>query len=489
MGTASQIGSFSVHTAMIRGAEAFPVTVEVSGTNGIPGYHIIGMADSTVMEAPARVRCAIGSCGFDNPRLAVTINLAPSGERKTGTGFDLPIAVAVLAASGQIPTVGLDSCLFVGELSLQGEVCPVRGAYAYALLAERMGLDLVAAREGLPFGGVACGCRVIEGLGRLRGGVGALPAPHELPDTDEPVDAADEGTLDYVDVCDQEVAKRALVIAATGKHGVLMVGPPGAGKTMLIRMILRHLRAQEGSIKICGEDIEKRGPHSKGRVSAVLENPSYYRYMTGLDHLKMATRPYKDINVEMIREVVDRTGLKTCIRDKVATYTSKQRYMLAVAQALVTQPALLLLDEPTDDLDPVGIKNLREILKEEATKGVCVVVSSHILSEMDMLCTRIIIMKDGRFISDLSSHELLDPNRARVRIRVGQPERAYEVLEALFDDTTVRIDNDELIVTGENLQIPQMNRTLIFNEVDVYEIAVNREPLEEYFMELMREEE
>jgi ABC-2 type transport system ATP-binding protein len=258
---------------------------------------------------------------------------------------------------------------------------------------------------------------------------------------------------------------------------------------MLIRMILRHLRAQEGSIKICGEDIEKRGPHSKGRVSAVLENPSYYRFMTGLDHLKMATRPYKDINVEMIREVVDRTGLKTCIRDKVATYTSKQRYMLAVAQALVTQPALLLLDEPTDDLDPVGIKNLRKILKEEAAKGVCVVVSSHILSEMDMLCTRIIIMKDGRFISDLSSHELLDPNRARVRIRVGQPERAYEVLEALFDDTTVRIDNDELIVTCENLQIPQMNRTLIFNEVDVYEIAVNREPLEEYFMELMREEE
>ena len=150
---------------------------------------------------------------------------------------------------------------------------------------------------------------------------------------------------------------------------------------------------------------------------------------------------------------------------------------------------VLLLDEPTDDLDPVGIKDLREILKEEAAKGVCVVVSSHILSEMDMLCTRIIIMKDGRFISDLSSHELLDPNRVRVRIRVGQPERAFEVLEALFDDATVRIDDDELIVTGENLQVPAMNRTLIFNEIDVYEIAVNREPLEEYFMELMQEED
>lgn len=268
-----------------------------------------------------------------------------------------------------------------------------------------------------------------------------------------------------------------------------LVGPNSAGKTMLIRMILQHLRMHEGTIKICGEDIAEHNPHPKGRVSAILEDPSYYRYMTGLDHLRMAARPYKDITLDMIREVIDRTGLKNCIRNKVGTYTSKQRYMLAVAQALVTKPALLLLDEPTDDLDPVGIKTLRELLKEEAAKGVCIVVSSHILSEMDMLCSRIIIMKDGRFISDLSSHELLDPNRVRVRIRVGQPERGLEVLEALFDDASVRIDDDELIVTGENLQIPQMNRTLIFNDVDVYEIAVNREPLEEYFMELMREEE
>ncbi len=268
-----------------------------------------------------------------------------------------------------------------------------------------------------------------------------------------------------------------------------LVGPNSAGKTMLIRMILRHMRTPEGTIRICGEDIEKRGIHSKGRVSAVLENPSNYRYMTGLDHLKMTARPYKDITIDAIREVVDRTGLKSCIRDKVSTYSSRQRYMLSVAQALVTRPALLLLDEPTDDLDPVGIKALKELLKEEAARGACVVVSSHILSEMDAFCTRIIIMKDGRFISDLSSHELLDPNRVRVRIRVGQPEHAFEVLEALFDDATVRVDDDELIVTGENLQVPQMNRTLIFNDVDVYEIAVNREPLEEYFMELMQEEE
>ena len=207
-----------------------------------------------------------------------------------------------------------------------------------------------------------------------------------------------------------------------------LVGPNSAGKTMLIRMILRHLRAQEGSIKICGEDIEKRGPHSKGRVSAVLENPSYYRYMTGLDHLKMATRPYKDINVEMIREVVDRTGLKTCIRDKVATYTSKQRYMLAVAQALVTQPALLLLDEPTDDLDPVGIKNLREILKEEATKGVCVVVSSHILSEVQQICSSVLILQAGKLVKSFDLHE---QNGAASCLELSVAATEEEILPAL----------------------------------------------------------
>ena len=266
-----------------------------------------------------------------------------------------------------------------------------------------------------------------------------------------------------------------------------LVGPNGAGKTTLIKLIIRHLHLDEGSIRVMGIETTEMEHHPEIRVSAILGNAPNYGYMSGMDHLIMTARMYPEITREQMLRMVDTLGLKNCINQKVHTYSSRQKYMLAVAQALLPKPQVLILDEPTDGLDPVGIKELRDILKRVAESGVLVMVSSHILSEVDMLCTRIIIMKEGRFIADLSSHELLDPNRVRVHIRVGQPDRAFEILESLFDDATVRLDGDELIVTGENLQVPQMNRTLIFNEVDVYEISVNREPLEEYFMELIKE--
>ncbi|MBQ6523734.1 MAG: YifB family Mg chelatase-like AAA ATPase [Atopobiaceae bacterium] len=234
MASASHIGTFAVRTAMIRGVEAKPVTVEVSCSSGLPGYTIIGAADAIVMEAKSRVSCALNSCGYENPRLHVTINLAPGELRKTGSGFDLPIAVAVLAASGQIPTAGLDSCLWVGELALDGQVCPVRGEVAYAQLAHQEGLKLVTAPEGLPASGVECECGALPSLGRLRHGVADLPERRPLRKGMRKRAGA-EKQLDYRDVCDQEVAKRAMVIAAAGRHGILMVGPPGAGKTMLAR--------------------------------------------------------------------------------------------------------------------------------------------------------------------------------------------------------------------------------------------------------------
>ena len=220
-------GKCTVQSATIVGVRALPVSVEVAITNGMPGFSIVGMPDASIQEARERVRSALRFCGFQMPPDKVVVNLAPGSLRKSGSGFDLPIAAALLAASRQIDPQLAEGSFMVGELSLEGEVKPVHGMLAHCRCAIAHGLDLVCAPV------VECAYVAdeldVHPIDRLT----ALRAPSFGRMASRPVPPLPSARLDYGDVGGHEVAKRAMQIAAAGNHGILMMGPPGSGKTML----------------------------------------------------------------------------------------------------------------------------------------------------------------------------------------------------------------------------------------------------------------
>lgn len=291
MATRSQC---AVRSATLRGAEGLPVTVEVVVSGGLPGISIVGMPDAAVQEARERVRSAISAAGFSVPGSKIVVNLSPGDVRKIGSGFDLPIAVGLLAASGQIPHEAVEERLFAGELLLDGRVRAVRGMLAFGLCAANTGCSLVGAPEA-PF-------VPLDGLEQLS--LSSLASLHE----DEPYRckrhdssagpsveraAAFVGVGDFSDVAGHDQAKRALQIAAAGNHGVLMMGPPGSGKTMLASRIgtilppLSQSERLEAAVvhSVAGEEVDSilagmppfRSPHHSATTAGLVGGGSPIR--------------------------------------------------------------------------------------------------------------------------------------------------------------------------------------------------------------------
>ncbi|MDN4593906.1 ABC transporter ATP-binding protein [Polycladomyces subterraneus] len=262
------------------------------------------------------------------------------------------------------------------------------------------------------------------------------------------------------------------------------LGPNGAGKTTTIRMLVGLIRPTAGSIHIAGHDLQNDFLRAIRHVGCIVENPEMYPYLTGRENLEIFARMQGDVSAERIEEVVRLVELEHRIDDRVNTYSLGMRQRLGIAQALLGRPSLLILDEPTNGLDPAGIRELRAFVRQLAkTEGISVFISSHILHEVQLMCDRVAIIHQGRLVKTGTVQQLLD-GYPRVEWHLRSVPKGEQVLSSLPDVVILDTSEDGSVLTQmPEERIAQANRALLEAGVDVVGIEQKRPTLEDLFLE------
>ncbi|MFC3342937.1 ABC transporter ATP-binding protein [Paenibacillus abyssi] len=260
------------------------------------------------------------------------------------------------------------------------------------------------------------------------------------------------------------------------------LGPNGAGKTTTIRMMVGLMKLTEGEIIIRGHNIRTEYEQAIRHVGAIVENPEMYKYLTGYQNLLHFARMIPGISRQRIDEVVELVGLKARIHDKVKTYSLGMRQRLGVAQAIMHKPSLLILDEPTNGLDPAGIRELRDYLRQLARQeGITVFVSSHLLSEMELMCDRVAIIQNGRLIDVRPIQQASNETAtSKVYFEVDRPDAAMKLLS----DMEVVREGNLFSLQADREQVAALNARLVAAQIKVYGIRVQTKSLEDQFLEM-----
>lgn len=268
------------------------------------------------------------------------------------------------------------------------------------------------------------------------------------------------------------------------------LGPNGAGKTTTIKMITGLYSISKGEIYIDGNSVKKNFEKALQSVGGIIENPEMYGYLSGYDNLKLYARMHGVISKKRIDEVVKLVKLGNRINDKVSKYSLGMRQRLGVAQALLHKPKLLILDEPTNGLDPMGIKELRQTLRELTEKeGLSVMVSSHLLSEMELMCDRFGIIDGGKII-DIKTIEDIKKNESEniktYLIDVDDKEKAGKLIKQNYINLIVEIEDEGIKLSCEKSQLLEINKLLVNNDIALFTTTVITKSLEDEFMEVTK---
>lgn len=268
------------------------------------------------------------------------------------------------------------------------------------------------------------------------------------------------------------------------------IGPNGAGKTTTIRMMVGLMKLSDGDVKILGNSIKTNFKEAVREVGAIVENPEMYPFMTGMQNLLHYARMIPGITTERIQDVIKLVGLEKPIKERVGKYSLGMRQRLGIAQALLHSPSVLILDEPTNGLDPAGIKEIRQYIRHLASEeNVAVIISSHLLSEIELMCDRIGVIKNGELVAIQSVHEstgVEQQKQSQVQMEIDPPEKAVELLKTQHE-VNATATKKLLSFQSEKEQIPAIIKTLVEHDVAVYQVTTSKASLEDKFFDLIGE--
>jgi ABC-type multidrug transport system ATPase subunit len=272
-----------------------------------------------------------------------------------------------------------------------------------------------------------------------------------------------------------------LTVRAGEVYGFL--GPNGAGKTTTLRMLLGLVRPTSGSALVLGRP--PGDPVGLSRVGAMVEEPAFYPYLSGRDNLRVLAR-YARVPQDRIDAALESVDLVDRADDRVRTYSQGMRQRLGVAAALLKDPEVLILDEPTNGLDPAGVGEMRSLIRRLGASDRTVVLSSHMLAEVQQLCDRVAVVSHGVLLAEGTVEDLT--GRRAILVRATPLEAARERAERLFGSDRVKVDDGALRLDAAESDAPRITRELVLSGIAVSEVRQTERTLEEAFLELTKEE-
>jgi ABC-2 type transport system ATP-binding protein len=262
------------------------------------------------------------------------------------------------------------------------------------------------------------------------------------------------------------------------------LGPNGAGKTTVIRLVLGLIHPTSGYAEVCGHRVPGELQGALRHVGGFVDDPTFYPLMSARRNLRLLGSMTGPVSEERIDEVLEIVQLLDRADDRVGGFSHGMKQRLGIAQALLHSPELIVLDEPTSGLDPRGMKDVRELIRELGAAGTTVFLSSHLLHEVEQVCTRAVIINKGRVVVQGPVSELRPQNDA-IKVLTGDQGRARDVLRGQFGDAGVREDEEFLVVEADQDAVPEMVRRLVADGVEVRAVVpASEQGLEDFFLEL-----